>query len=298
MDRAIAQTLLFAHIPWLLSIVRMIPVGVLLPLIPGGDGFNAYRLFALNHIETAKTENLTAESIEKNPNSSIFRHIVSSDLPESEKSSERLSREAMILLGAGSVTSARALGLVSYYVLSNPRIEKRLREELREVTACYPDKVPRWADVEKIPYLQACIKEGLRLSFGIMRRLPRCSPDVALKYKQYTIPKNTPVGMGAYMMHTDPEVYPEPLKFIPERWLGDYDPLMNRNFVPFSRGSRGCLGINLAYTEINLALSILFRPGGPELSLFETDESDVTPAVDCMMPVPKLDTRGMRVIVH
>lgn len=76
-----------------------------------------------------------------------------------------------------------------------------------------------------------------------MRRLPRCSPDVALQYKQWTIPKGTPVGMAAYSLHTDPEVYPEPFKFIPERWLGDYDPKMNRNWVPFSRGSRNCLGI-------------------------------------------------------
>ena len=49
--------------------------------------------------------------------------------------------------------------------------------------------------------------------------------------------------MGAYMMHTDPQVFPEPFNFIPERWLGDYDALMDRNFVPFTKGSRNCLGI-------------------------------------------------------
>lgn len=75
-----------------------------------------------------------------------------------------------------------------------------------------------------------------------MRRLPRCSPDVALQYKQWTIPKGTPVGMGAYSLHTNFEVYPEPFKFLPERWLGDYDPRMNESWVPFSRGSRKCLG--------------------------------------------------------
>jgi cytochrome P450 len=42
--------------------------------------------------------------------------------------------------------------------------------------------------------------------------------------------------MSAYLMHTDPEVYPEPFSFIPERWLGDIHPNMNRNFVPFCRG--------------------------------------------------------------
>jgi cytochrome P450 len=48
--------------------------------------------------------------------------------------------------------------------------------------------------------------------------------------------------MSALMMHTDPEVFPEPYKFVPERWLGDYSPLMDRNFVPFSKGSRNCVG--------------------------------------------------------
>jgi hypothetical protein len=42
--------------------------------------------------------------------------------------------------------------------------------------------------------------------------------------------------MSAYFMHTDPEVYPDPLSFKPERWLGDRHPNMMRNFVPFARG--------------------------------------------------------------
>ena len=49
--------------------------------------------------------------------------------------------------------------------------------------------------------------------------------------------------MSAYFMHKDPSVYHNPTKFIPERWLGDVNPFINRNFVPFSRGSRGCLGM-------------------------------------------------------
>jgi cytochrome P450 len=76
-----------------------------------------------------------------------------------------------------------------------------------------------------------------------MRRLPRISPDVPLVYKQWSIPAGIPVGMGAYSLHTDPETSPEPFKFVPERWLGNYNPKMNRNRVPFTRGSRNCLGI-------------------------------------------------------
>ena len=52
-----------------------------------------------------------------------------------------------------------------------------------------------------------------------------------------------PVGMSGYLMHTDSTVYEKPFDFVPERWLGDINPKMNRNFVPFSRGSRNCLGM-------------------------------------------------------
>lgn len=54
---------------------------------------------------------------------------------------------------------------------------------------------------------------------------------------------------------------------------------------------------SLASAEINLLLAVLFRPNGPFLELFETDETDVIQAHDFLLPVPKLDTKGIRVIV-
>ena len=83
-------------------------------------------------------------------------------MPDSELSSERLSREAMFLLAAGTAPTARALGIISYYALANPHIMERLQQALQSVTAGYPEKFPRWADLEKVVYLQAVIKEGLR----------------------------------------------------------------------------------------------------------------------------------------
>ncbi|KAK8137602.1 hypothetical protein PG984_003095 [Apiospora sp. TS-2023a] len=297
-ERVIHQLPLFLHVPQLAGLVRMFPTSLLYKIHPGATGLSELRQMMTAHIVATKRENAEGKTDAANAASSIFRHIVTSEMPPSEQSVERLSQEAVLLFGAGTATTARAIAFTCYYVLRDPAMAKRLADELAPIMADYPAKSPRWVELEKLVYLQALIKEGLRLSFGVMRRLPRTAPDVALQYKQWTIPKGTPVGMAAYSLHTDPDVYPEPLRFVPERWLGEYDPKMDRNWVPFTRGSRNCLGINLAMAEINHALALLFRPGGPVLTLYETDESDIAQAVDFMFPLPKLDSRGARVRVE
>ena len=55
---------------------------------------------------------------------------------------------------------------------------------------------------------------------------------------------------------------------------------------------------SLALAEISLALAVLHRPGGPILELFETDESDVIHVHDFILPLPKLSSKGIRVLVH
>jgi cytochrome P450 len=93
---------------------------------------------------------------------SLFHWIVNSDMPESELADERLAKEAQVIQAAGSTSTARTLTHITYYVLANPKIQGRLSEELREIMAGWPNKVPSWVDLEGIPYLQAVLKEGLR----------------------------------------------------------------------------------------------------------------------------------------
>jgi len=102
----------------------------------------------------------------------------------------------MLILGAGTATTTRALNLVTYHAIANQHIEARLHKELAEVTKGYPKEMPKWSEVEKLPYVAACIKEGLRLSFGILRRLPKTSLDVELRYKGWTIL----VNLGFWML--------------------------------------------------------------------------------------------------
>lgn len=99
----------------------------------------------------------------------LFRHLVNSDLPSSELSDERLSKEAQVMIGSGTVTTAGTLNFICYYIMANPAIRERLEAELKPVMAGYPEKKPTRAQLEKLPYLQAVIKESLRYFPLILR---------------------------------------------------------------------------------------------------------------------------------
>ncbi|KAI1099517.1 putative benzoate 4-monooxygenase cytochrome P450 [Jackrogersella minutella] len=281
------------NLPWINSVLGMVPTALLQGFNSRVAGFKMFHMLCKRRVEEVKYDIASKHEYEESDKTSIFHHILQSSLPDSEKDSGRLQSEAFALLAAGTITTATTLSIITYYILADPSIKERLQEDLKDVTSNFPEQVPQWADLEKLPYLTGCIKEGLRLS-RFFRRSPRISPDYDLQYKQWIIPKNTPVGMSVSHMLMDPEVYPEPYKFIPERWIGDVDPRVNRNFVPFVKGSRNCLGMNLAWAEMFIVLGVLFRPDGHQMSL-DCDETDVILIHDSDFGIPKRDSRGLRV---
>lgn len=192
---------------------------------------------AKRHIIDVKNEksNAHTEGLHLNNHVSLFRYLVNSNMPESELSIDRLTKEAQILFGGGTVTTARTLDFTSYYILANQHIKSRLKEELKEIMAKFPEKVPSTKQLQKLPYLQAIIKEGLRyvwlgflrcwqkdlqrltddrahltysLSYGVMHNLPHCSPDVPIQYQQWTIPTGVryPTSLPC-SAHTNPYFY-------------------------------------------------------------------------------------------
>ncbi|CAH0032931.1 unnamed protein product [Clonostachys rhizophaga] len=290
----------FVVFPWVIHFLKFIPEKALVWIAPHTQAFNTYREMATKHIEDTKKEDpskidLDGAKIGSKP--TLFRYLIhKSDLSEEDKDTHRLANEAQSLLGAGSVTTARTATVCIYYLLKCPDICARVQEEIKEFVADWPEKAPTFSDLEKLTYLQAVIKEALRVSYGSLHRLSRISPHEPLQYKEWTIPPGVPVGMNAYYMHTDAEIYPEPFKFDPNRWLDNVTPEMKRNFVPFTRGSRSCPAMSLAYAEISLVLAVLFRPGGPKFRLYETDETDIGSLHDYIIPIGRFGSKGARII--
>lgn len=173
----------------------------------------------------------------------IFSDVLTNEkLSAADKSIDRLEQEGISIITAGSNTTAHTLSTITFHLCSNSAMLKRLQQELTDVSQS-SDKPMTWAQLEKLPYLTAVVTEGLRYSYGVPSRIQRISPDVALQYGKWTIPPGTPIGMSSLLMHNNEEHFPNPRRFDPERWLQPDSARLRNYLVPFSRGSRQCLGM-------------------------------------------------------
>ena len=180
---------------------------------------------------------------EEKEHPTIFYEIIHSDLPAPEKLPKRLEGEAAAVLGAGAVTSAWALTVCMYHLVVNPEKMERLRAEIRSIMPD-PHEPANLQNLEQLPYLTSVIMEALRLSNGVSTRLARVAPDRNTYFQDWEIPKGTPVGMTSTLIHQNPDIFPQPLEFVPERWLDPKEKQrLEKYLVPFSKGSRQCAGI-------------------------------------------------------
>ena len=218
----------------------------------------------------------------------------SPELPPAQKEPARLTDEASILVVAAAETPAKVLAIIHYHLLAQPRWGDMVRKELKMIMPD-PKVLPSVNELEKLPILNACIQEGLRLHNGVSTRSQRISHQ-DVQYKDWIIPAGTPISSIMVFIHYHPDIFPEPRAFRPERWIkakadGTASHL-RRHFHPYSKGTRSCLGYNLGNAEMYLILAALFRRFNMEL--FETDITDVDLERDWFIPQPKWNSRGVR----
>ncbi|KAL6240925.1 hypothetical protein RBB50_012184 [Rhinocladiella similis] len=276
--------------PWALPILKMAPLSLVQVLNPP-----AGHLMAWQKMVRAQVDDIIAKNKEgKKTKGTVFQALLDSDLPPEEKSADRLQDEGQTIVGAGSETTAKSLAVITFYLCEDKKKLERLREELRTVMPT-PTSSVSLTTLEQLPYMTAVINEGIRLMFGVTTRLPRVSPTEALRYKDWVIPPGTPVSQSNYFVHMDSTIFPNPETYDPDRWLRAAEEgfRLDRYFVSFSKGSRMCVGINLAYAELYLTLAHV-------VSRFEIDnidttaERDIQISRDLFVGVPRADSKGVR----
>ncbi|OGE49313.1 hypothetical protein PENARI_c022G08547 [Penicillium arizonense] len=184
---------------------------------------------------------------------------------------ELLVEQVFSLVFAGIDTSSIALTSGFWHILSCPGVLRRLQEELRSTTPDIGDTYD-WKKVRRLPYLSAVVKETMRISSPAPGRFPRVVPPEGVHHKSSFIPGGTTISSSIYLIHQNPNLFPEPEKFLPERWLAEDSISLEKYIVAFSKGSRSCPGIHLAYLEIYTVLATFFNRFDMELLSPTTEE--------------------------
>ena len=178
---------------------------------------------------------------------------------------EQLVTEAVMQLVAGSDTTSTAVRSVILYVLASPRVYSTLQAEVDAAVAS--GKAPAVpgiisdAQAKTLPYLQACIKEGMRVHPPTTGLFPKRVPDggdmVLVDGKPVFLPGGTNVGYARNALLLDKRVYGEDAaEYRPERWLLKKDGaklagMLKSHDLIFGYGRYQCLGKSVALTEIS-----------------------------------------------
>ncbi|OJJ77439.1 hypothetical protein ASPBRDRAFT_50319 [Aspergillus brasiliensis CBS 101740] len=163
--------------------------------------------------------------------------------------------EVSAIINAGSDTTAIALTQALDFLIRHPPQMQRLREEIDSVLDA-DEVVAPYDKVKNLPYLRACLDEALRLIPPTSAPLPRCTPPEGAQILGEWIPGDTSVSMPIYAAHRDPEIFPDPEAYRPERWLdAESRKHIEPCFIPFSTGARGCLRRNISYLEQTVVLA-------------------------------------------
>lgn len=164
---------------------------------------------------------------------------------------------------AGSETTSNVIEWIMSELINNPKTLERLRGEIDLVIG--KTRLIQETDLPNLPYLQAVMKEGLRLHppVPLMVRTFQEGCEV----NGFHIPEKTTLVVNGYAVMRDPEFWEDPEEFKPERFLvssrfGQQEDKIREkvpNYIPFGSGRRGCPGSNLAYLFLGTAVGVMVQ---------------------------------------
>ncbi|KAI0906806.1 cytochrome P450 [Ustulina deusta] len=237
---------------WLLNIFLMNPVITSLTATPMGylgelsqGALQERRDDPSDHPDVV---NLWFENHRKHPDRVSFRDIQGANAT---------------VIGAGSDTISCAAQSFIYHLLRHPEKLKKARAEIEHYRktegACY-GRVISFADTQKLTYINACIKEGIRVFTPVQWQLARQAAKGGVTIGDRTFPEGTLLSVNPHVMHLNREIWGEDAdEFRPERWLEEENTSREKYWIPWSAGFASCPGQNVAKMEIPKLIATLLR---------------------------------------
>ncbi|CAN9498748.1 unnamed protein product [Ophioblennius macclurei] len=205
--------------------------------------------------ESASSEGFDAanhgETDQRNSQESPVRRSQKKQMTEDE-----IVGQAFVFLLAGYETSSNALALTCYLLALHPECQRKVQEEVDDFFTRHSS--PDYANVQELKYLDMVVSETLRLYGPAFRYAREIEHDCVVNGQ--LLPKGAVLEIPAGFLHHDPEHWPEPEKFIPERFTPEAKAARHPFvYLPFGAGPRNCVGMRLAQLEMRMALVRLLR---------------------------------------
>lgn len=171
---------------------------------------------------------------------------------QSQLTDNKLTGHATLLFAAAHLTTAHTFSWTLFLLSQHPQVMKKLHEEL---TVQVSGTVPTLDELERLPYLDAVIKESMRV-------LPASSYSQRVTVQPTSLGPvrmnpGTPIIFSQFITHHRPDLYADADRFVPERWA-TISPSAYE-YLPFGAGPRMCIGAPLAMAEIRTALTIMLK---------------------------------------
>ncbi len=166
---------------------------------------------------------------------------------------ELIHHQLLTVLVGGHETTSNTVAWTFHHLLEHPDVVQALRAEQREAFGDGPLDPAR---LSQLPLLGSVIAESMRLS-SIAIGVGRCSL-VPIEAGGYSIPAGSHVSPSPYVLHFNPELWPEPERFVADRFVGR-GRIPSHQFMPYGGGRRICLGMVFAELEVRVLVSVLVR---------------------------------------
>ncbi|KAE9403346.1 cytochrome P450 [Gymnopus androsaceus JB14] len=178
-------------------------------------------------------------------------------MTDDPKTGEGLPDDA-IMKNVSHETSSGLMSFMTYYLIKNPEMMRKLQTEVDEVLGGEP---VQYQDLSKMVYLNAVMRETLRLAPTAPMRTVTALEDTHLANGKYFIKSGSLLAVNTWVYQKDPKVWGEDAhEFHPERMLdGRFDSLPPNSWQPFGFGARGCIGRPFAWQEVSLVMASIVQ---------------------------------------
>jgi cytochrome P450 len=167
-------------------------------------------------------------------------------------STDQICDEAVMMLTAATVTTASVMSWALYVLAGHPLIEEKVLKDLAR-TADSPTGAPSGHGHGPPGYTLRFLAEVLRLHPPVWITCRKALSNITLGDRTY--PAGTHVMFSSYLLHRDPDRYPDPHRFDPDRWLTIRPTAHDASYIPFGAGARGCVGEAFAWKELEILLT-------------------------------------------